>query len=265
MNAIGFNDAHTPEAKPMLVRLKAFRDRYRTQTAATLAVLAALTFIAAQYVPSVQHFILTSGLVLYVNLIVLLDLAVFVYLLQRPPASRAARNQDESMPWLIEALGRCRTEGADLLEYAGSTTLPLIRAIRRQSLPMRMLVKHPETVIGFQKQRNLATLDTLYTSVFSDYEGSFEIRCYRQPFSLRGRRLGNEIVELGWLTLDVPRQTAFGHANPSIVADLSNRDNQNFRFFFDRTFEALWNDQGTEDGRAVLKRLQPQPDETGGS
>ncbi len=251
----GFSIVQTAEAKTILGRFTTFRDQYRVHASATLAVLAALTFIAAEIVPAVQQFVFASGLIQYVTLMVLLDLAISVYLQQRPPATRLVRNQDESMPRLIEAVAHCRTDGADLLEYAGATTLPLIRAIRREGVSMRMLVKHPETVAGIQKQRMITTLDTLYNSIFDDYQGSFEIRCYRLPFTLRGRRLGKEVLELGWLTPDVRRQMAYGHANPSLIADLSTRSNEYLRIFFDRTFEELWKDDGTEDGRAVLERL----------
>lgn len=259
MNVTGSSDIQeiqTPKPKTMLGRLKAFRDRYRVQTSVALAVLTTLTFIVAEIVPTVQQFVLDGGILQYVALLVLLDLAASVYLLQRPPLIRLARNQDESMPILIEALAHCRTDGVDLIEYAGATTLPLIRAIRREGVPMRMLVKHPETIGGLQKQRNITTLDTIYNSIFSDYRDSFEIRCYRLPYTLRGRRFGKKSLELGWLTPDVKRQTAYGHSNPSLIVDSSTSINEHLLIFFDRTFETLWNDEETEDGRAVLERLQ---------
>jgi hypothetical protein len=240
----------------MLGKLNAFRKRYQAQTSIALAVIVALTFIVAEFVPAVQQFIITSGLLQYLTLAVLLDLAASIYVMQRPPATRIVRNQDESMPMLLEAVPRCRTDSIDLLEYAGATTLPLIRAIRREGVPMRMLVKHPETIVGLQRQRSIATLDTIYTSIFENYQGSFEIRCYRLPYTLRGRRLGNELLELGWLTPDLKRQTAFGHGNPSLLVDLSNRSNDHLLTFFKTTFETYWSDQGTEDGRAVLARLK---------
>jgi len=252
----GYNAVATPEVETFYGQLVSLRERYRVHTSATLAVLTALTFISAEIVPAVQKFVLTSGLLQFVTLIALLDLAVAIYRQQRPPAVRLATNQDESMPKLIEATPRCRTDGADLLEYAGATTLPLIRAIRREGVPMRMLVKHPETVAGLQKQRMITTLDTLYNSIFDRYEGLFEIRCYRLPFTIRGRRLGKEILELGWLTSDTKRQTAYGHANPSIIADLSTKSTEHLRAFFDKTFDDLWKDEDTEDGRAVLQQLQ---------
>lgn len=161
------------------------------------------------------------------------------------------------MPKLIGALTDCRGETVDLLEYAGNTTLPLIRAIRRQGVPLRILVKHPETIDGLQRDRNITTLDAIYNSVFDDAPELLEIRCYKLPYTLRGRRLGKELLELGWLTPDLRRQTAFGHENPCLIAELSNRHNEHLRLFFDKTFKTLWEDDSTEDGKAVLERFQP--------
>ena len=256
VNAIGSSNVQTAEVKTLLGKFNAFRDRYRVHTYATLAVLATVSFFLAETVTVVHHFVATSGVLQFVTFIVLLDLAVAVHLLQRPPPARLARNQDESMTRLLETVQHCRIDGVDLLEYAGATTLPLIRAIARDVVPMRMLVKHPETIDGLQKQRNITTLDTLYNSIFSDYRGSFEIRCYKLPYSLRGRRLGKALLEVGWLTPDVKQQNAFGHGNPSLIVDLSTRSNEHLRVFFDRTFETLWNDKGTENALTVLERLR---------
>lgn len=257
MNTLGSDVMAKMQPNTLLSRFNGLRERYRVHISTTLAILAALTFIAAQYVPAIQAFILSSGLLQYVILALIADLAISVHLQQRQPPIRVVCNQDEAMPILIESLPDCRGDSVDLLEYAGATTLPLIRAIVRAGIPMRMLAKHPETVEGMQKHRMITTLDTLYNSVVDDAITHFEIRCYRQPYTLRARRLGNVVLELGWLTPDLKRKTAYGHANPSLVADLATRQSTHLRLFFDRTFSALWNATDTEDGLAVLNRLGP--------
>jgi hypothetical protein len=228
----------------------------------TFAVLATIAFLTGEIVPKVNEFIFHSGVLQYITFIVLLDLSVSVYLHQARPTTRVSKNQDESMPGLIEAVPHCRAGSADFLEYAGATALPLVRAIQREGVPMRMLVKHPDTLLGLQKQRMITTLDTLFNSIFDGQSGSFEIRCYRQAFAVRGRRLGDEVLELGWLTPDLKHQTAYGHSNPSLVADLSTKSNRYLLEFFERTFSDLWNAQDTEDGRTVLERLG-SPNSTG--
>lgn len=245
------------EHKPFATRLRELLDRYRVQASISLAILTALTLLASEIFPKVQEFVFHSGVLQYVTLMVVLDLAVSVYLRQAPPIIQLAKNQDESLSHLVGSIPHCRAEGADLLEFAGATTLPLIRAIQRERVQLRMLVKHPETVGGLQKQRMIATLDTIYNSIFEHNNNGFEIRCYRAPFTLRARRLGSEVLELGWLTPDLKNHTAFGHANPCLIADLSTRSNDYLRAFFDKTFDDLWTSEDTEDGRAVLNRLKP--------
>jgi hypothetical protein len=220
-----------------------------------LAVLAIVVFTVAQLVPIVKEYVLQIDFIQFLTLIVLLDVAIDVHLSQRPTMTSLARNQDETMPKLIEAVPHCRTDGVDLLEYAGATTLPLIRAIQREGAPIRMLMKHPDTVGGLQRQRMITTLDTLYNSIFANNTGSsFEIRCYRLPYTLRARRLGKVLLELGWLTPDIAGNTAYGHGNPSVLADLSSSQNEHLLVFFNKTFNDLWKDASTEDGRAVLSR-----------
>jgi hypothetical protein len=255
VSTTGSNLVPTTEAKTIPSRIIRFRQRYQVQTSIGLAILTALTFIAAEVVPAFNKWILTSGVLQYVTLVVVTDLAATVCRQHWPPSARLVRNQDESMSQLLQAVVECRADGADLLEYAGQTTLPLIREISRQGVPVRILIKHPETIAGLQRQRSVTTLDTLYNSIFDNYTGRFEIRCYRAPYTLRGRRLGKTLLELGWLTPDPKRQMAYGHANPSIIVDLASSSHDHLRSFFDRTFEDLWNAEGTEDGLAVLKGL----------
>ena len=244
-------------AKPITIigRFNNLRNRYRIHIVGVLAVLATIIMIAAEAVPDIQNFLLTSGLFQYLTFLILLDLSASIYLLQQPASIQVVQNQDESMPKLIEVVPDCRNDGIDLIEFAAAMTLPLIRAIRREGVSLRLLVKHPETVEGLQRQRNIAALDTIINYIFAEYEGYFEIRCYRLPYSLRGRRLGKKLLELGWLTPDPKRQTVYGHSNPSLLVDLSTRSNDYLLAFFNTTFEILWNDPGTEDGRAVLERF----------
>lgn len=123
---------------------------------------------------------------------------------------------------------------------------------------MRMLVKHPATVSGLQRHRMITTLDTLYNSIFENCPADCEIRCYRLPFNMRGRRMGREMLEIGWLTSDVRRQTAYGHSNPCVLVDLTSSKNEYLREFFDRTFTDIWNAPDTEDAREVLEQLPPE-------
>lgn len=241
---------------PHLVRLRRLLERYRPQALIAVAVSATIALLLAQIVSSFDEFLTDNEIIPYLTLLIVLDLAVAQQAAREPETLDLADNQDESMPVLLTAVSSCRRTGADLLEYAAATTLPLIRALRREEVPVRILIKHPETVDGVQRQRSIITLETLYNSIYAEYDGEFEIRCYRQGYSLRARRLGNVLLELGWLTPNVERQTAYGHHNPSIMVDLTKAHGDSLRSFFDRTFSDLWSADETEDGRRVLERMQ---------
>ncbi len=243
-------------------RVDKFRElqrRYQPWFLAVLAVAATILFILAQFFSGVQSFLLSKNVIAYTTLLIILDISSSIGSIERKPSLRTQENQDTAMPILLAQAKRCRHINADLLEYAGQTTLPLIRALRASGAHVQILVKHPETVTGHQLGRNLTTLDTLYTLIFNDYPENFECRCYRLPYSLRGRKFGDQLLEIGWLTPDVPRETTYGHNNPSILVEASSDDYGHYVGFFNRTFEDLWNHSSTEDAHVVLKRLSIAP------
>lgn len=170
--------------------------------------------------------------------------------------TRLFPNQDTAMSTLIAQVEK--STSVDLLEYAGATTLPLIRAIRDKAVPLRLLVKHPDTVEEVQRQRTLTTLDTLFKSVFHDYVGQFEIRCYRLPYSLRGRYFRDKALELGWLTPDLLGQTTHGSKNLSVFFSFSNQRNEEAVRLFVRTFDDYWTDSQTEEALTVLTRYESE-------
>lgn len=253
----GYNRTQTKKTdRTFTARFKEFRDRYRVHAAVTIAVLATISLILAEILPSVKNFITTNGVIEYIILLIVLDLTMAIHSQRIEASTWILENQDESLPRLQQAVRRSQKDGVDLLEYAGATILPLIREIQRNGVSMRMLVQHPDKISGIQKQRMLATLDTILNSIFENDKSNVEIRCYKLPFSVRGRRLGNELLEIGWLTHDLKRQTTYGHQNPSVIADLFIRENEHLRIFFERTFEDLWNHEETEDGREVLNSFK---------
>ena len=192
---------------------------------------------------------------LYLILMVIIDISVAINS-NKKNSIQMKEKQNKTMPVLINNVQQCSVnDSSDLIEYAGQSTLPLIREIKDKGLKIRLLIQHPDKISGAQRQRSLTTLDTLYNTIFSD-STNFEIRCYRQPYSLRGRKIANKILELGWLTPDIQNETTFGLVNPAILVDLSDRKNDYLLRFFEKTFNNLWNDSFTEDGNIVLKNYK---------
>lgn len=251
MTEIGFNTKTTWYSK-----IIEFYKKNSRRISVFLIIIILVAWILAQNISVIEDWVIKSGLLQTLILLVVLDISASIYSQGATLPITMEEKQDISMPKLIDYVKKCNVtkEKADLLEYAGATTLPLIRAIKEQGLEIRILVQHPDKLTGSQKQRSITTLDTLYNSIFNDYSTKYEIRCYKYPYTLRGRKIGNKILELGWLTPNIKQFTAFGHDNPSILVDLSIKKNDYLTSFFNKTFQDLWNDTQTEDGGVVLEK-----------
>lgn len=241
------------QGKSFLKRFRDVLDRYRVHAYVAVAIFVTGALILSEVYPAISEHIYNPTLLAYLTLLIVIDVSATLAERRDQASTRISANQDESINDLIGSLTGC--PNADLLEYAGATTLPLIRSMRRANIRMRILIKHPESVDGVQRQRTMATLDTLYNSALSGYEDRFELRCYRLPYSLRGRHICGRLLEIGWLTPDVGRRTAFGHANPSLLIELPDSRKNFLREFFDETFKTYWEHPETEDGHQVLERL----------
>lgn len=243
--------------RSLIQRVWVWMDRYKARAYIVIAVLATVALVVSKLSPDFDSWMRSSQIIPYLTLLLLLDLAGTARSTSGESWLNTAVDQDTSLPQLIAAAGHCRGEDVQLLEYAGQTTLPLIREIARVGARLQILVKHPDTITGLQQQRMITTLDTLYNSVFENApKERFELRCYRLPYSLRARRIGTRVLELGWLTPDPKRQSAFGHSNPSLLIDLSVDESQAYKDFFTKSFAELWDATDTEDGRLVLERYQ---------
>lgn len=247
----------TATKEPLVKRLKSLRDRFRSPALKFVAVVATALIIAAQIFPELSKYINDNHIIPYATLLLIIDFALIFDARRADVAVEVFPNQDVSMNTL---LGRVPgTRQIDLLEYAGATTLPLIRAIKREGIPLRLLVKHPDTVEGMQRQRTIATLDTICTSIFEGHQGKLQMRCYRLPYSLKGRHFHGNLLELGWLTPDVARRTTYGSGNPHALFDLRRGDNEEMVDFFNRTFNDYWSHPETEDAATVLRNVASPP------
>lgn len=237
----------------LLARGQQILNRYRTKALGVLAIAACLFFLFSAFFPEVEKFVLSNNVLPILTFLVLVDIAVALDGIRGKNEINLLESQDQSMPQLLKVAARATK--ADLLEYAAQTPLPLIRSLRDSRVPIRLLIQHPDLLGPMQRSRTLATLDTLYHEVFEDYDGEVEIRCYRLPFTLRGRFLYGKVLELGWLTPDLRRQTAYGHGNPTILIEHPSGKHEYLLNFFGRTFNDYWEHADTEAGKEVLARL----------
>lgn len=135
---------------------------------------------------------------------------------------------------------------ADLIEFSGDTVRSLLEQLAEAGTRVRLLLKHPDSVGGAQRNKIISTYWYLKEHVFMLKPDSFQIRFYRLPATLRGRRLDMRLLNVGWYTPDVSAGGKLsdweivGHLNPTVTGDLQTTEGQALNQMFSRTFDGLW-------------------------
>jgi hypothetical protein len=164
----------------------------------------------------------------------------------------------------IQIIESVHPRSARLIEFSSSTARIILLALKGENSRISLLVKHPESVNEYQRERILTRLNELFSLEFADYPPGLDVRCYREFASLRGRMLDDSVINVGWFTptsqLDhVGRLTeVVGRSNPLVTATLSTPEGSAPEDMFDRVWTELWNSPGTEDAREVAKRLSAE-------
>lgn len=174
-----------------------------------------------------------------------------------------SRDQDADDQFVLDSIERATPATVDFLEFSGAYATKIIATLKKKNCRnIRLLLKHPETVGDYQARRILQQLEFLYRLILDQGFESAELRCYRHEASLRGRKFGQDLINVGWYTPDVakPDMEVRGHSNPMISAPLSSPEGLWLARMFDGLFQQLWGAPETEEGSAVLKRMKNNPE-----
>lgn len=173
-----------------------------------------------------------------------------------PGIVRVSPDQYSDTRPLVDQIEKLSAQKARLLEFSGFTALALIEELLQKGWEVDLLVKHPESVGWNQGMRIRTVLDDLERRVelmIGQAKQRLHVRCYRASASLRGRKLGEELVNLGWYTPTSGKDPSggplevVGDVNPLITARLDAPECCCFGRMFDRLFDELWDDKTTED------------------
>lgn len=189
--------------------------------------------------------------------VLLLDYLSEVKRLIRPPEIYFHYNQDDVDQHLRTYIESVRPSEADLLMVSshwtfGSIILPLVR----EQSSIRLLMYDPHKAIeqfspSRRQQRRIcsAIVERLSAEPDIAHYDKIRVRFYRETPSLRGIRLGDKIVNVGWFTYDLrPDETdtstdpvqIWGHNNPSLSIAASEKDFEVVQSLFHKVFNNLW-------------------------
>ncbi len=186
----------------------------------------------------------------------------------------------ETNSLLIKAIAERAPVDADLIEYSGDTVRPLLERLAAAGSRVRLLLKHPDSVGTAQRDKILSTYRYIKEYLFRSDPDAIQIRFYKVPATLRGRRLDTSLLNVGWYTPDIATGgrvsdwEVIGHLNPTITGYLQTNEGYALNLMFSRTFDGLWGSaedsvtvdtylaskaRGYDDGAAEAKT---NPDQT---
>lgn len=104
--------------------------------------------------------------------------------------------------FLINHINEQQSSKIDMLEYSSQTVTQVIREAAELGMEIRLLVKSPRTALPDRQLGYIVYngIDDIYMRIHN-YE-DLSIRMYREPASLRGRKIDDELINLGWYTYD---------------------------------------------------------------
>ena len=174
---------------------------------------------------------------------------------------RISRDQKSDNQAFRDLIDHTKPRRADLIEFTTDTIHEIVDDLVAKKYTIRLLVKHPEGLTKFQKVRLKSRLDDLDRRTLDkhpDMRSKVQIRCYRQPASLRGRKLDDKVINVGWYTPKVGEVQVNGDGNPLVTASFDTPEGRHLGAMFDEAFKDLWGDPGTVDWQEVLNQLRTE-------
>jgi hypothetical protein len=245
-------------------RIRALAERHRAAITRTIFVLTAAVVVVGWLVDEVQDFLLDSGLLLLLVLALLTDLTITVSrLTSGDHRLTAVRDDRESHEQLLAQIRAHPPKQVDMLEFSGYSVQPLLEQLAHRGCRVRLLVRDPTCAKEIQRTRILASVRHVQDLISKRYGAEIEIRYYRAPPSVRGRKFDDKVVWLGWYTPsvgpdgDTDDNEVMGHHNPTVICSTASDEGQGLRDFFDRVFAALWETAVTTGHPATVTTGHP--------
>lgn len=209
--------------------------------ASGIVVTTLVLWILAKFFPSLMPWIDSEGIFRAFVIFLLTDMMTRLSSLQHENRFNIYPSHTETEGQTLEFMSTHSIKSSDLLLYSTAASSNLLLSLKNHGGDIRLLVQDPNSVKDTVARNRLnSQIRAIRTTWFSDHRGKLEIRTYSPPASLRGWKLNDEFVAVGWYShgTDPP---PVGVRNCMVVPPPYGVDAQQLRVMFDRVFADLWN------------------------
>ena len=173
---------------------------------------------------------------------------------------------DLNIDRIIEYARKYEITTAKLIHYSGDNSQKLLRKLLEQKINIQLLLHHPgdllQEVIGLLNEFPLEEVQhsfqayqlgkirsfqrkIIFSDSISNKESCLTIRYYKESPSIRGVKLDDKYLSMGWYThyerVKEPFTTwLYGFNNAAVNTELNWANGQELSKTFDKTFDALW-------------------------
>ncbi|MGB3672036.1 MAG: hypothetical protein WA783_21845 [Phormidesmis sp.] len=118
----------------------------------------------------------------------------------QPPVTICSNNET-NMNYLFQYIATHRTSKAQLIQYSGDMARQVIEKLLDEGAKVELLLQHPNKAFNkFQSDK----IALFYKRVSIDFrnKNNLVVRYYKESASIRGIKLDNDFLSVGWYTLD---------------------------------------------------------------
>lgn len=157
---------------------------------------------------------------------------------------------------LSEYIADRRPNEVKMIEYSSSTVDTIIHDAIIEGAEVKLLLKHPDSTIPDNQPSKILNQ---VKSIHSDLGGTkdIQIRFYKPPAGLRGRKFDEDLINCGWYTYQTNNERGThlkGHINPTILVTSDEKeDYRDVNQMFDRMFNNLWKNSETLEDLYSMK------------
>ncbi len=203
-------------------------------------------WIVAQFATGLGDWLAHRGLIDLVALLLVAELAILAAKARKQSAQPLALLEDQvqATQELLHHVERMEPSVAKLIGLSGGKREDILNSLTRSGWKIRLLAQHPEAAMNEVLRDHLKEkLKELNDITFGKHKDTVEFRLYRRPCFLRGTKIGESLVALGWYACGEGQYGLFGHRNPIVRG--ANGEAECLRRFFDDAFDYLWDHEDT--------------------
>jgi len=153
-------------------------------------------------------------------------------------------DNNANVDYLCDYTAKNKISEARLIQYSGDMIRRVVEKLLEKGARVELLLQHPSKAPNQYQIEKMASFQHRVKHDFRNNQ-NLVIRYYKEPASLKGIKLDNSFLSMGWYTYRNKSRSEivpwlYGHNNATITVHIGSSDVHDLVATFDETFQSLW-------------------------